>query len=505
MVSSVVASPRVTAASRSGRRGRACPQRGTGISFGHASACLPLPVVVLIADGARPDALAGDLAQLPALQRIRAEGALATVSTVFPSVTGPAYLPFLMGRFPGAVGIPGLRWYDRSRECCGWPDHARSYVGYEMGRINGDLDPDAPTMFELVPRSAAAFSVVTRGLPRTGSLAALTARSAVRAAITHFRGRAERWIDIDREVADAVIARVRDDRPDFVFAALTGIDKASHAQGPDAPMVGEALAVVDDLAGRLREEAERGGWWPETHLWIASDHGHSAVHSHDDLAREIGRMGFRTVAHPWSAGIAPEVAVMVSGNAMAHLYLEPRRRARPGWRELAPRWTPLAERLLARPSVDLMILADGAERSEVWSTRGAAIVERHGNRYAYHRTSGDPLGLGRDVEGDADDAHEATIGSEYPDAIVQIAVLADASRSGDVILSAAPGHDFRARYEPIPHRSAHGALHREHMLVPLLMNRVPRLAPKRTTDLFPSALAALGVAAPTIVDGRSFL
>jgi hypothetical protein len=436
---------------------------------------------------------------------MRAEGAMATVTTVFPSVTGPAYLPFLMGRFPGAVGIPGLRWYDRSRECCGWPDHARSYVGYEMGRINGDLDPAAPTIFELVPRSAAAFSVVTRGLPRTGSLAALTARSAVRAAITHFRGRAERWIDIDREVADAVIARVRDDRPDFVFAALTGIDKASHAHGPDAPMVGDALAVVDDLAGRLREEAERGGWWPETHLWIASDHGHSSVHSHDDLAREIARMGFRTVAHPWSAGIAPEVAVMVSGNAMAHLYLEPRRRARPGWRDLAPRWTPLADQLLARPSVDLMILAEGAERCHVRSTRGGAIVERRGNRYAYRRTSGDPLGVGRDVEGDADDAYDATIGSEYPDAIVQIAVLAGASRSGDVILSAAPGHDFRARYEPIPHRSAHGALHRDHMLVPLLMNRAPRLAPKRTTDLFPSALAALGVAAPTVLDGRSFL
>jgi hypothetical protein len=152
-----------------------------------------------------------------------------------------------------------------------------------------------------------------------------------------------------------------------------------------------------------------------------------------------------------------------------------------------------------------MILAEGAERCHVRSTRGGAIVERRGNRYAYRRTSGDPLGVGRDVEGDADDAYDATIGSEYPDAIVQIAVLAGASRSGDVILSAAPGHDFRARYEPIPHRSAHGALHRDHMLVPLLMNRAPRLAPKRTTDLFPSALAALGVAAPTVLDGRSFL
>lgn len=428
-----------------------------------------------------------------------------TVSSVFPSVTGPAYLPFLMGRFPGAVGIPGLRWYDRSRKCCTWPDYARSYVGYEMARINGDLDPAAPTIFELVPRSAAAFSVVTRGLARTDTLAALTPRSAIRAAFTHFRGRAERWIDIDREVADSVIQRVRGDRPDFVFAALTGIDKASHARGHDSPLVLDALGVVDDLAARLRDEAERGGWWDDTHLWVASDHGHSPVHAHDDLAREIAHMGHRTVAHPWSAGFAPDVAVMVSGNAMAHLYLEPRQRTRPGWSRLPPRWQAFADQLLGRPSVDLMILAEGATRCEVHAKRGAAIIERRDNRYSYRRATGDPLGLGRDLDGDGRETYDATIGSDYPDGIVQIAVLAGTARSGDIILSAAPGHDFRARYEPIPHRSAHGALHRDHMLVPLLTNRVPRIAPRRTTDLFPSALAALGVSAPTVLDGRSFL
>ena len=35
------------------------------------------------------------------------------------------------------------------------------------------------------------------------------------------------------------------------------------------------------------------------------------------------------------------------------------------------------------------------------------------------------------------------------------------------------GVGLSARYEPIPHVSSHGALHREHMLVPLLLNRVP--------------------------------
>jgi hypothetical protein len=94
---------------------------------------------------------------------------------------------------------------------------------------------------------------------------------------------------------------------------------------------------------------------------------------------------------------------------------------------------------------------------------------------------------------------------DYPDGLVQIAALATAERSGDVIISASRGWDFRARYEPIPHVSSHGALHREHMLVPLLLDRPPRRAPRRTADVFPSALAALGMRAPPGVDGESYL
>ena len=101
--------------------------------------------------------------------------------------------------------------------------------------------------------------------------------------------------------------------------------------------------------------------------------------------------------------------------------------------------------------------------------------------------------------------HDALRNSDYPDAIVQIIALAGSARAGDLILSAAPGWDFRARYEPIPHLSAHGALHRDHMLVPLLTNRPPARTPRRTTDVFASTLAALGIAAPRELDGESFI
>ena len=446
------------------------------------------------------------------MTRLRAEGGLHTVSTCFPSVTGPAYSPFLLGRFPGPVGLPGLRWFDRSRETCSFPSFARSYVGYQMGAVNGDLDASAPTIFELVPRAIGALSVITRGLPRTGRVGALdvtslrSLRSATRAARTHFSGNVRAWLDIDREVSDEIVRRVHDERPDFVLAALTGIDKTSHSGGHDGPLVREALGIVDDLVARLRENAERAGTWEDTHLWVVSDHGHSPVTHHDDLAEAIAAAGRRVVAHPWVVAIAPDVAVMVSGNAMAHLYVELGRRARPFWPLLGGRWESFAGELLARPSVDVMLLPHSERRCEVRSRAGAAMVSFDGRRYGYRRLSGDPLGVGMDLErASADVAFEATWATDYPDSVVQIATIARSSRTGDIILSAARGWDFRARYEPIPHVSSHGALHREHMLVPLLVNRPPAHAPRRTVDVMPSALAALGVPEPRGLDGESFV
>jgi hypothetical protein len=465
-----------------------------------------VPVIVLVADGARLDAFEGDLADLPSLRRLRDEGGLHAVTTVFPSVTGPAYTPFLLGRFPGPIGVPALRWYDRSRTACTWPDYARSYVGYQFGKFDQDLTAAAPTIFELVPNSLAALSVVTRGLDPSRRHGTLTVRSALRVALTHFRGRAERWLDVDREVLETIPRRVREDRPEYAFAAFTGVDKASHARGHDSALVREALRIVDQAAGRIREDAERGGWWDETHLWIVSDHGHAEVHHHEDLAGVVAATGARTVAHPWSAGVAPDAAVMVSGNAMAHVYVGVNDRERAWWPRLAKRWSALADTLVARHAVDLMLLPHSADRCEVRSgTRGDAFVTRKGDSYRYERTSGDPLSVRCDIMGSGDETYDALKDSDYPDAIVQIIALAGSARAGDLILSAAPGWDFRAHYEPIPHLSAHGALHRDHMLVPLLMNRPPKRTPRRTTDVFASTLAALGVTAPTELDGQSFI
>jgi hypothetical protein len=450
--------------------------------------------------------------ELPAMSALAREGGLHEVTSCFPSVTGLAYAPFLMGRFPGPIGLPGLRWFDRARAACTFPDYTRSYVGYQMRALDRDLDAAAPTVFELVPESVAALSVIGRGLPQSGRIAELSVKSALRAARTHFRGDVRGWLGIDREVSEAVTRRVRESHPRFTFAALTGVDKTSHAEGHGAPVVHEALRIVDDTVATLRADAERDGRWDSTLLMVVSDHGHSPVRAHEDLVRLVAAQGHRTIAHPWVFALRPDVAVMVSGNAMAHVYLELDQRHRPSWPTLQPRWKDLLDLLLSRDSVDLALLPFNDHRCQVRGRgRGRAMVEREPHpdplrvRYRYLRGTGDPLGIGADFEGDAREAYDATVATDYPDSLVQIAHLAGSPRSGEIILSASRDWDFRARYEPIPHVSSHGALHREHMCVPLLVNRPVSGTPRRTVDVMPTALAHLGVAIPHGLDGASFV
>ena len=466
-----------------------------------------MPVIIIVADGARPDVLndAIDRGIVPALESMRSEGGMFSVTTAFPSVTGPAYTPFLMGRFPGPVGLPGLRWYDRTRERIRLPGNSRSYVGPEMRFVDGDLDASAPTIFELSRSSLAALNVIGRGLAadrRIGS----SLWFALKTGKTHFTGDVQGWLDIDRKVAAEVARKIRAHRPDFVFAALTGVDKTSHSRGHSGPHVDSALMIVNDLVTEIRADADARGTWKEHHVWIVSDHGHSPVEQHENLAGLVASLGFRTIAHPFVFSTRGEAAVMVSGNAMAHIYLDLGQRVRPSLSKLGSRWRSIQSALLSRDSVDLMIVPGNRGECEIHGSRGRghALLRWTDRAIDYLPVSGDPIGVGEQRDLTPDESYDATIDSDYPDSLLQIARLSDSPRSGEIILSASRLWDFRSKYEPIPHVSSHGALHREHMMVPLLTSSRMPLRPRRTVDVMPSALEALGLPVPDGLDGRSF-
>jgi hypothetical protein len=452
-------------------------------------------VVILVADGARPDTLAAamDRGELPALQRLRVEGGFHQVTTVFPSVTGAAYTPFLLGRHPGLLGVPGIRWYDRERRTARWPAWSRSYMGVDLHSIDRDLDPAAPTLFELAKSRLGALSFIERGLPARDNVVA-GPKFFWRAAFTHFFGNLDQWLALDRSVTLEACDRIARDKPQFAFIVLASIDKASHATGHDSALVRQAMRRVDEAVARIRADAERDGRWESLHLHVVSDHGHAPVKSHEDLAGVVASWGVRVRAHPWTVGFGHRAAVMVSGNAMAHLYLDLERGARPWWPALANEWKWLPDALLGLESTDLLLLPVSPSEVEVRAkNRGHARITTRDDRYSYAPQDGDPLGIGELRDLDETQAWNASINSDYPDVLVQVLKLCASPRCGDLLISAARNWDLRAKWEPVNHVSSHGALHREHMLVPWLTNRRLAVTPRRTIDVFANAVDALGL------------
>lgn len=441
-------------------------------------------VIILIADGLTPRALddaihAGDVPELAALGDA---GGRHLLTTVFPSVTGVAYIPMLTGMHPAEAGIPGLRWYDRAHRLPAILGHSRSYVGTQIRRMNDDLDAGVPVAFELAGGNAlGAASVITRGLPRRNRLDR-GLRYAARAAHAHVTGDVDGWESLEEAVAEQLVARVRRERPRFVFAAFTAGDKAAHAGGADAPGVRRSLRLVDHVAATIRRDAERDGRWREMHLWVLSDHGHSPVHDHLDLAAALRKLNIRVRSHPWTLPDRSEAAVMVSGNSMAHVYFG--LADRPDRAALAEQWMPRTDELWRHPAIDLVATRITPSVVEVRRRDERAEITRSARGLSYRATVGNPLGIECFEELPEGATLERTIGSDYPDGVSQLVRTVLAERSGDLVISASPGWDLRRRYEPIAHVSSHGALHAAHMLVPLTGNRSLPQRLRRTSDLF---------------------
>src|SRR5207237_10752131 len=80
------------------------------------------------------------------------------------------------------------------------------------------------------------FRSISRGLAPSGRVATFGMRSlrglrsAARVARTHFSGNVRGWLDIDRDVVEEVVRRVRDERPDFVLDRKSTRLNSSHTR-----------------------------------------------------------------------------------------------------------------------------------------------------------------------------------------------------------------------------------------------------------------------------------
>lgn len=450
--------------------------------------------LLLLIDGLRADVAEAELAagRLPHLAALTERGARRRAVTVFPSTTSVAYLPFLTGRFPGECNVPSIRWLDRSRYRGRWwrdREAVRSYCGYQAGRLDGDIAADIPTIFDLVPESVAIFSMITRGLSSDADRIQGARK---------FWGTVSHYTENHQPGDDAVateLLRLTPAEWRFCFAQFPAVDGHTHAAHPTAPRVLHSLHKVDRVIGDVMRRLP-----DDTLLMVVSDHGAAPVTGHLDLATWFRRRGVRTLAHPVLWTRDPQVAVMVAGNAQAALYAAPGspRTTRLSWAEAR---TPgafgiagdVVARLVQEDAVALIAGADPDGTVHVASRGGEATLTPRAATICYQPGSGDPLELGGGFTLTTDEWLAASIDTPYPDAVVSLMDQFRSPRTGDLVIAARQGWDFREAWEHPEHRSGHGSLIASHMLTPLWSNRPLPDRPFRTVDVFELLLSHLGV------------
>lgn len=462
--------------------------------------------IFIMADGARADVFQELLGRgdLPNVSKYIAEkGTSRSAISVFPSTTGPAYAPFIMGRFPGRCNLPGIRWFDRklySRKIFS-PYRSRSYVGIEGFLMNRDISKDTPTLFEMFPQSVSILNELSRGVGVNGDKTRfLRIYYKIK---SHFTNRCD---EVDIAVR-RILLRSLKDSPQFTYVVFLGIDTYSHLNHPFHNKVIESYLGIDESVGLLGKALEREGRLDETLLIITSDHGLTQTHSHFDSLEFMNRLGFKTFYYPniFKYFRGADAANMVSGNGMTHLYIK----SPEGWRRRSTfeEISQVVDRLLERPEVDIVAGLDENGRARIKSERGEALAWLDSDGYLlYERIHSDPFGYnGFPPKMDLDETLKHSFYTNYPDALLQLIQLLESPRSGELLVSAKQGFDLRAKHEKPEHCSSHGALFREHIVVPLCLNTKIKKEFVRTVDIYPTVLRLLGRPIPKGIDGVSLV
>ena len=463
--------------------------------------------IFLLLDGARADVFHDLLARgdLPNVARTLAEpGGATTATTVFPSVTGVAYAPYITGCFPQRTNLTGVRWLDRelyARRKVSM-SRFRNYAGPGHFMMDRDMSRDVSTLFELLRPSQNIFGTISRG---TGKLrnAYLVRRVPM---VLNFVMTGD-WTPIDQRTGALLLRQSMRKRTNrFTFHTTLQVDEHSHMDGPFSPRVREGYRAFDRTVGQLSARLRARGHLERTLIAMGADHGHSPVANHFDLEGFFERRGLRTLYYGKQVKrwFGCDAAVMVGGNAIAHVYLRGA-----GWTsdetgaERLAKHPGLVDDLLAEPGVDILAWNGVNGTVHVRSRRGAAEVRLDGDHVTWQPHGGDPFGYGElPTRMTRHEAIQLTQHTTYPDGIVQVAQIFGASRSGDLIVTSTPTWDLRARGDHHLHRSGHGSLHRDHMAVPFAINHPFDTDAVRTVDAFPTILGLMGEPTPGHIDGR---
>ena len=483
--------------------------------------------VFIIIDGAPYKIFKGLLenGDLPNIKKYVVDrGSLNKAVSVFPSTTGPAFIPFFMGLYPGTANIPGIRWLSKSKFHA--PHRFKrpgicSYMGIDGLRFEADLPPNSPTLFNFFSPVSNIYNLLARGCPPSKNLTRW-----IKPFVYTYAHFAHRWRFVNR-IAIRQLHKASEAGDQFIVCLFPAVDTFSHLAQTQSPQVLQTYQEIDMAIGELVHSLQKANTLEETLILITSDHGMSDTHTHIDVPQHLDDGGWRCLHYPkiWRQGTVS--ASMVSGNGMTHLYFKNGGNGK-GWGARTP-----FEQLYKMGVVSSLIELEGLGLVVGRSETGDIIVQSrsgqgrischsldtdHGNsqnsltafkcadalRFSYQFIGMDPLGYGVHYKNlSSREALRKTYDSSYPDGIVQLWQIFNGDRTGDLVLSAESGYDLRARYEIPEHHATHGALIAEHMHIPLATNYPIAEQCIRSVDVFPTVLNLCGHnVAEHHIDGR---
>ena len=477
-------------------------------------------VILLVLDGVRPDVLKSAIEDgaAPTLGALAQKGEAAwDASSVFPSITPAATAAIATGEPPAGSGIVGHSWYDRDADLPVVYGAMRETVissgplkvfDNNVFRMNRD-HLSAPTVFERLHEKGIEGSCVNFPIRRGPYTHPVRLKSVERVSKTgdylgesvdgpreYYMGdlfHSRRSEANGREGTGGLMqsAGINDEHAAEVGAMLLreGVapfnllyffkgDSITHHKGIGAQRrwierADGYVARIFDAAGGVERVLE------DYAVLALSDHGHSPL---VDDARQSRHVDLN-VALPEANLISPrsrlrgsdDVLILPNGRA-AFTYLGDR---------LKPE--PLAERLICERGVDLA----------AWRENGGIRVRRHGAELHFRRVSGaegvaDAGGDLWEIDGDPGALDISVSGGEiaygeYPDALHRLWGGLGSARTGDLVLSARPGHTFGEVSGSYHKASDHGSLHASDSNIFALASGLP--APRRITDVAPILLS----------------
>lgn len=455
-------------------------------------------VLFYLVDGAHAEVLPELLEQghLSNIQRIINEGTYRKATTCFPSTTGPAYLPFLTGHFPGTMDITGIRWFDKKEfKRTRFNKMAmRSYCGPEAAWFNTDMPVDKPTLFELMGESYNLYNMITRNVPDEYDLGKKGKGPLYMKA--HFKLRHH---PVDIQGHGRIMEMLNSGKDfDFLFAVFPSVDWDSHYHHIRDERTVEAYKIVDRSLGEVRAKLEEQGRWEDTLFVMTSDHGLTPTTKHLDLGDWMTAQGLKAVYYPVIWKINPKSAVFISGNSFGAIHLL-NHKGDHVLREaeiMQAMGADKLELLVKEEAVDFAIYRGDEENTFIVHNRdGKARIAVKDNIYIYEPLTADVLKYGGKIEATGHrEILARTFETDYPDAVFQIYQLFRSRRAGDIVISATVGYDLRDFWEYPEHKGSHGSLHRHHIHVPLIYNQKGwKDFPARTADLFDSILKWKGI------------